>query len=271
VCKRSKAFLSGIQIDTNNVQLFEKYRLPCKSFSCPECAPKKTKVVKSRIFNGRINDPAIRKNKFSAKFFTFTCGGKEFRERYTPAQALDMMQAAFNKQMTGVRRHYGKVDYFRVTEPHKDGYPHFHVLFISPTITGKGFYRHVENMWRVNYGMGFIKAKVVNNVEHGVNYMCKYLTKSLRSIKKYQRIFSSSRGSLAPMKKKESNWLDFRSVMFQYAGISDPGKIYSLSLEKIESLGIIECLGKSKNYEDLQEFIAIIKEGGELLPITNND
>jgi hypothetical protein len=270
LCIRSKAFLSGIQKTDNSLQYFDRYRLPCKSFSCPECAPKKTQVLKARIWKGRINDPVIRKDKYSAKFFTFTCPGNPWRQNHTPVQALEKMQVAFNKLMTGVRRHYGNVDYFRVTEKHKSGFPHFHVLFVGPTIRGKYFLRHLENMWRGNYGMGFIKARVIDDLEHGINYLCKYLTKSMDSIKKYQRIFSSSRGSIEPLYKKEATWLDFRNVMFQYAGISEDGKIYSISMDKIKSLGILELLEKSKSYEDLQELIEIIKEG-ELLITDNYD
>lgn len=263
MCKRSNAFLSGFQKTETQVRYYEKYRLPCKSFTCPECAPKKTKVVKARIFKGRINDPAIRKNKFSAKFFTLTCPGVAFRQMNTPVQALKKMQDSFNKLMTVIRLHYGKVDFFKVTEKHKDGFPHFHVLFVGPQITGKGFYRHIENVWRSNYQMGFVWVKTVYNVEHGVNYMCKYLTKSLEPIKQYQRLFSASRGALAPSIKSQSTWVEFRNVLFQYAGVRDSGKIFSLDIEVIDKVGILELIGKTKTYEDLQELITIFVDHGE--------
>jgi hypothetical protein len=261
MCKRSSAYLSGIQVTDTSYRYFDHYKLPCKSFQCPECSPQKTKVLKARIHKGRIKNSNVINKKYTSKFFTFTAPGNPWRQNHTPEQVLEIMQKNFNKLMTNIRRVYGDVDYFRVTEKHKSGYPHFHVLFVGLSIRPWSFKKFIERLWRVKYGMGFIKAKVIYDFDHGVNYLCKYLTKSMEAIKKHQRIFSSSRGALQPMIKKKSEWIAFRSIVFD---CEIEGELYTLDFDQVKSLGILEA--KIKGFEDQQELIEIIKTAGRKEP-----
>lgn len=260
MCENSSAVLSGFKKTDRGITYFDKHRLDCNSFSCPECAPKKASKVKERVFTGDLFKNANNLDKYGSKFVTLTLPGKEYREKHTPGQGLGDLNSNFHKLTTSLRRIYGKVDYFRVYEPHKDGFPHFHVLFVGPGIRPKSFKDTLERLWCDLYGMGFVKVNIIRGFEHGIRYLTKYLTKGLEPIKKYQRIFSSSRGALAPViKGKKVVWLGFRHVNFDY-GSTFSGTVYNIPMKEI--LKIIPNFHELmfQGYGDIEELKEIIVE-----------
>lgn len=70
-----------------------------------------------------------------------------------------------------------EIRYLCVTEPHKDGFPHYHLLLAQ-----KGdmplLYRHIDSAW--SYGHSHEKLLPPEDVR-GASYACKYLAKDLRS------------------------------------------------------------------------------------------
>nr|QJB20797.1 MAG: replication initiator protein [Microvirus sp.] len=66
-----------------------------------------------------------------------------------------------------------KLRYLLVTEAHKDGFPHFHlVLHETAGLVTK---RQIENAWRRN---GFSHCRVIDRDGKAAYYACKYLNKS---------------------------------------------------------------------------------------------
>jgi hypothetical protein len=262
MCERSTAYLSGIQVTTNSFRLFNRFQLPCNSFQCSECSPHKTKELRARIFGGEMVASLDKVGKYGVKHVTLTAPGNPWRQQHDPQQILKIMQINFNKLMTALRKYYGKLYYLRVTEPHKDGVPHFHVLFVSPAIHSKGFGSHIESLWSKRYKMGFIKPKLIRGLEHGIYYITKYLTKGIKSIKKYQRIFSTGRNTLEMKKKKLTKWIK-RNMVFGM--VDESGHIYEKTFDD-ELMRHMDELLKYNNHIDVDILEKIIKHEGRKIP-----
>jgi len=115
--------------------------------------------------------------------------------------ALSGMTMYTNKKV------YGKFHYFRICELQKDGTPHFHVLLVGNNIIPKSFLQSIESLWRSLYGLGFVKlnAVIFQDAVHAIRYMLKYVTKEIKTIGFSKRLFSSSRGAMAPTVKTSWN------------------------------------------------------------------
>ncbi len=181
----------------------------CKKWSCPHCNPINKKNLKRRLYNGGITE-FVRKNKLNDfpyvfKMMTLTCPGKEFREQYTPKQALNIMNKNYEKLRKAMRKKWGDFYYLRVVEPHRDGYPHFHTLIVGHAIAPKEVLEQIRRLWTDKYGMGNVDIQVLKRgLGAGINYITKYLTKDLKPITKGSRVFTASRGALQA--KKKPHW-----------------------------------------------------------------
>jgi len=189
-----------------------------------------------------------------------TFPGKTHRMEYSPEEALKIMQECWNKLMTALRKRLGKIHYFRIVEPQKDGFPHFHVLLIGDNIAHRSIKDEIESLWRGRYGMGFIwmtaSSKKISSFNHAINYATKYLTKGMKSIKKYSRIFSSSRGALMK-KKKGDNELLFGRLMF--GTVDDDGNVCETDVTEV--VRHVGSYGDHAKF-DAQKIIEILKEKG---------
>lgn len=210
--------------------------LRCNQWTCPACQIRLKKQLRKRILQGRITQEGV--PKYGLKFLTLTYGGRESREKhilrydengpvYNASEIYSEMSTAFNDMITALMKFYGKFRYFRVTELHKDGVPHFHVLLAGKNIVPIDLLSHIENLWRFKYGFGFVKLNTpykatgkhhFNNAKHAVNYMLKYITKDVLSAGKYKRVFSASRDALL---KKIKGQLKMYHIVFGH--IDDKG------------------------------------------------
>lgn len=86
--------------------------------------------------------------------------------------------------------YYGQNSWFRVTEPHKSGYPHIHMAYFYD-IPEKD-YDDLKKLWAVKYGnsdfpdiaLDFKRSSEYensNNLKSVKNYLVKYLTKTFNS------------------------------------------------------------------------------------------
>jgi hypothetical protein len=115
------------------------------------------------------------------------------------------MNKFFEKLRKAMQKKWGRFHYLKITEPHKDGFPHFHVLIVGHAIASKEVLEHIRSLWTEKYGMGNIDLQVLRKgLGAGVNYIMKYLTKSMKPIAKGFRIFTASKGALA--KKQRPSW-----------------------------------------------------------------
>jgi hypothetical protein len=257
--------------------------LRCKSWACPFCGPKKVKQLRKRALNGDIALSAV--PKYGIKFATLTFGGTEKRSEYIvrnsqtgePETAAgsdrplynatamyDEMMDAFNRLRTALVKHFGKFLYFRVYELHQDGVPHLHVLFAGKNIIPVSFLDVLTRLWN-KYGMGFVKLNVIRDrngrvitrfadAKHAVNYLMKYMSKTsnIKTAGKYKRVFSSSRGALMPIQKKD--WSKMQIVMGQFDDNGDCHEQVIAEYEQIEEIHrttVFDCDGFGFKKPDL--------------------
>jgi len=195
-------------------------RISCGKWKCKDCRPAKAKQLLARAIRGMIARTArvvCDRERYNFKTLTLTYGGREMRARYTREEAAVQMRDAFRKLIRFLRKHLGHFDYIRVTEDQQDGYPHYHVLIAGRGIAPRYVLRMIEDAWRAEYGMGFVKLHKIYDVERAIKYVLKYLFKE-PAIYDELRLFSSSRGSLQPKTPSEYEWTHLKYVFGCYRG-----------------------------------------------------
>jgi len=96
-------------------------RLRCKRWSCDYCAAINRKYWRKRLYNFiNSNDP------IQWSFHTFTLPA---HYRKLPRRtAINFIKRQWQKLLQALNRLYGKFEYVRVVEFHRDGTPHIHLL-----------------------------------------------------------------------------------------------------------------------------------------------
>lgn len=218
----------------------ERYELvqssiPCNTWGCPNCRPKKVKKYAKRALEGRIGLYEGQKgfrSRYDVKMFTLTCPGKDYRKRleenaYTweyegdhdPDDAYRDMTQQFDKLIRAMKKAHGDFLYIRAVEPQRDGYPHFHVVMVGKCIRPKAIFQYVIDLWKVKYGQGHCwvsspksqdgKPKAFKSVKHAVFYCMKYLKKAPGKFHKFSRPITNCQKALAPVEKKPCMWFGY--------------------------------------------------------------
>jgi hypothetical protein len=124
----------------------------------------------------KINSPCV--------YATFTYGRELGLENCWIAVGED-----FNREVSYLRRRYGKVKVARFFESHEDGFPHIHAIFLFEEHSFWGF-RYVNKKNNLAYGLddfggfkkgwsgGFVNAQLCNSVKGGFRYLKKYVGKA---------------------------------------------------------------------------------------------
>lgn len=264
ICPNSPGYIQGSYIKGDGSEVVScRHQLRCNSWSCPVCNPRKVKTLRKRIFSGQIMSMAeprsgYRFNPYMVKLFTFTCPGRDFRSKYSPAEAEKKMKQDLNRLRTITRNHYGKeFQYLLIVEPQKDNYPHFHVLFVGESISDKSFYWFIRKYWNDRYGQGFVWVSKPNKFKsaiHAFRYITKYLTKCFKPIVKRGRIFTCSRRALAP-RQKTVEWLNCKIFMGR---LSPSEYVYRREVNLNCPLPVYQALDptlQKRLYPDLYEFL----------------
>lgn len=207
-CKYPVGAFSGITIDGLKVIAGV---LRCNRWDCPACHPRLKAKLYKRILSGPIANADVKK--YGIKFLTLTYGGTESREETTREKAYDEMSKAYHKMILALKKRYGHFHYFRVCELHKDGWPHFHVLLVGDNIAPKSLLPSIQALWCTKYGLGYVKLNKVdfNSAKHAINYMLKYITKDIKKVAPYKRIFTASVGAM--LKTIKTEWQKIRVHM----------------------------------------------------------
>ncbi len=178
-------------------------RARCGSYACRACGRRKVARLRRRLteslvahFTGAQRVMGDRWRRVG-KLLTLTCDHKAFE---TPEQAAEAMAAGWNRLRTLLVKRYGPMPFFRVWESHQDGYPHLHIVMLTPRFIPWAW---LAWMWE-QYGIGQNldirnKSQRVDNARGLARYLCKYLAKglSLRSLP-FTRRWGCSRGFLLP-------------------------------------------------------------------------
>lgn len=160
---RCRSFSALLQDSIATGEKLALWRLPCKSWSCPSCAKKKSRDLGNRAkesFKG-----------LRLRFWTLT-----IKPQGDLPGAIFHINRAWNRLRGKIVRKYGKVKYFKVIEPQsRTKMPHFHILVD----------KFIDWNWMKGAAgsSGFGSHLWVEDVrdEHIYGYVIKYMRKSLNN------------------------------------------------------------------------------------------
>lgn len=163
--------------------------LPCKQWKCRHCANLKIKRLSIKTEQAKPNrlltltvDPALWDN---------------------PRAAFDGTRRQVPECMRHLRKRFGSLEYLRVTELTKRGWPHYHLMVRSPYIP----YEVVKKLWNKLTGATIVDIRQIKGRLNTYSYLVKYLSKMHR-IGWTERHVSYSRGFFPPDPDTKPEGLD---------------------------------------------------------------
>lgn len=155
ICAKATTLLARIIGGDSSVLI----GLGCKTWKCRFCAA--TKIRKLSWLTSRAAP---------SRLLTLTVNNRLYD---SPRQAFDRTRAFVPELIRSLRVRFGEVEYLRVTEVTKAGFPHYHLLVRS------GFLPHavVKNIWQAMTGAEIVDLRPVTKTFGAYNYLTKYLTK----------------------------------------------------------------------------------------------
>lgn len=133
--------------------------LPCKTWSCRWCAQTKIRNLAYRTRDAKPN-----------RMMTLTVDPAYWDDADLAYHGTRRQVPVLIRQL---RPKFGDIQYFRVTEVTKNGWPHYHLLIRS------GFLPHavVRDRWQLLTGASIVDLRQVKKSFHAYNYLVKYLAK----------------------------------------------------------------------------------------------
>lgn len=175
-------FWAEIVKDADSVHKFVK--LPCRSWSCPDCAKDNAQRLRRMVKAGLeawFADHGITEAKlgYQVKLFTLTLPGREWRDARTLQEIEKIAKRNLNRLLQMLRKHRGLDTYVWVREVKGAKHLHFHMLLIGPGIASRDILDFVRGLWTVRYGMGNVDVQLVRSLHGAVHYVTKYLSKDV--------------------------------------------------------------------------------------------
>ena len=134
-------------------------RLPCKQWSCPDCARDRIRVLAAQCRDAAPN-----------RLLTLTVNPAVWS---SPREAFDGTRRKISPLLTGLRKRHGPIEYLRVTELTRAGWPHYHFLVKSAYIPQP----EVKTRWASLTGATIVDIRQVKNEFNTFKYLAKYLSK----------------------------------------------------------------------------------------------
>ncbi len=180
VCDRAQS-LTAYSLTHQRMLL---YALPCRTWSCRWCAQVKIKQLASMVMEAKPN-----------RLLTLTVDPSM---HLSPKAAWEATRKQVPILIRRLRKKFGEVEYLRVTEVTKNGWPHYHLLIRS------GFIPHsvVKAYWLEQTGARIVDLRQVTKTFSAYKYLIKYLSK-LHHLEWTERHVSLSR-AFAP----KTDWKD---------------------------------------------------------------
>lgn len=132
----------------------------CKRWTCAYCRRINLRILLDRIKRGRPQ-----------KFITLTA---KHEEGETPEASYVKHRKAVRRLAERIRRTYGKFEYCCITELHKSGFPHWHIVCRCPFVPQQWLSRQWENLT----GSKIVDIRRIADPRHAATYVAKYVTKT---------------------------------------------------------------------------------------------
>ncbi len=177
VCPDSQTLLA-YSLTHQSLVLFP---LPCKTWSCRTCAESKIKQLALAVQAAEPN-----------RLLTLTIDPSLY---LSPKEAWQKTRRCVPELIRKLRKQFGSIEYLRVTEVTRNGWPHYHLLVRS------GYLPHsvVKACWSELTGAKIVDLRPVKKSFSAYMYLVKYLSK-LHKLEWTERHVSLSRG-FAPKEK----------------------------------------------------------------------
>lgn len=133
--------------------------LPCKQWRCPFCANIKVNTLARKCEAANPN-----------RLLTLTVDPSLWT---TPRDAFDGTRRQVSELIKKLRPRFGEVEYLRVTELTRGGWPHYHMLLRSQFLPQPV----VKSLWTELTGAQIVDLRKVHNKFQTFKYLVKYLTK----------------------------------------------------------------------------------------------
>lgn len=170
-CPRSQSLLAYSL--THQAQIL--YILPCRTWSCRPCAEHKIKTLAVQTTLAHPN-----------RLLTLTVNPALYSSK---TEAWERTRKQVPILIRRLRERFGEIEYLRVTEVTKKGWPHYHLLVRS------GFLPQpvVKKIWNELTGAWIVDLRQVKKSFSAYKYLVKYLSK-MHHLKWTDRHVSMSRG-----------------------------------------------------------------------------
>lgn len=149
--------------------------LPCKQWSCRHCADVKIRQLSVRTESAKPN-----------RLLTLTVDPSLYQN---PRHAFDKTRRKVPECMRFLRTRFKHVEYLRVTELTRNGWPHYHLMVRSPFIP----HEVVKRKWAALTGAVIVDLRQIKEKLNTYTYLVKYLSK-MHKIGWTERHVSYSRG-----------------------------------------------------------------------------
>ena len=133
--------------------------LGCKRWTCRFCAQVKIRKLSWLTSRAKPN-----------RLLTLTVNNKLY---CTAREAFDATRAFVPELIRTLRLRFGPIEYLRVTEVTKTGWPHYHLLIRSGYLPQQV----VRSIWEAYTGATIVDLRQVKDRFGAYNYLTKYLTK----------------------------------------------------------------------------------------------
>lgn len=137
----------------------------CQKWTCDVCGPRRKSAFVRRIVKAAPN-----------RLVTLT-----IRHDGTIADQLHRLKKSLPRLITALRKTHGSIDYLRMMEECRDGYPHFHLLVRSAYLP-QG---EIKELWTKLTGATIVDVRKAHGRSTG--YVAKYLGKARNSDQSWSR------------------------------------------------------------------------------------
>ena len=149
--------------------------VPCKSWDCDTCAPKRKKQLQFKARAGRPN-----------RFITLTCNPSLLLSKDQQAQLLS--RSWRNVRRRAKRAFPGnKIEFLAIFEQTQSGFPHLHILARSRYIPQKWLSNAMESL----ASAPIVDVRRVKNKRQAAKYVSKYIAKNPKRFIRTKRYWTS--------------------------------------------------------------------------------
>ena len=134
-------------------------QIRCRRWSCPVCGRRKIGHYAKRVEAAEPN-----------RFLTLTVSTKLWKD---PREAYDETRRQCSPLFTLLRKEFGSIEYFRVLEVTKKGWPHYHYLIRSDYLP----HQRIKSHWQRLTGAYIVDIRPIKTTENAYWYTVKYLAK----------------------------------------------------------------------------------------------